>query len=160
MNYSKKMMLLASVLILMAAWQSCASKAAHAPQASTSTKVEQTVFFPSDPDDNKIYGFDEIDHRPQYNRATADIYQFLSRNLKYPEEASNKGIEGRVLVEFIIEKDGSLSNFKIKSLTDNLLNVEAIRLVKKMDPFIPAVRKGKAVRYQFIQPIVFKIQKY
>lgn len=165
MNYSKKMMLLASVLLLMAAWQSCASKA-KAPATSTSTsttRVEQVAVYPSNPDDDKIYGLDDIDQidqAVQYKGGSDELNKFIAMNLKYPEKAYSKGIVGRVVVQFVVEKDGTLTNFMIKTPAHDLLNEEALRVMKKADAFIPAMSKGKAVRSQYSQPFVFMIKNH
>ncbi|MBK9537480.1 MAG: energy transducer TonB [Flavobacteriales bacterium] len=83
---------------------------------------------------------------------------FLNANLKYPKEEYVAGVVGKVLVEFVVEKDGQLTNVKLyKGIPSEALNAEAVRLVRLMDRWEPATLQGEPVRYKFLQPIGFTI---
>lgn len=85
------------------------------------------------------------------------LMKFLGSNVKYPAEAQEKGIQGRVIVQFIVEKDGSLSNINVVRGIDPLLDKEAVRVIQASPKWIPGKQRGEAVRVKFTVPIVFKI---
>ena len=82
---------------------------------------------------------------------------FVARQMHYPEEAEEKGIEGRVLIRFVVEKDGRLTNFEVIETPDPLLSDEALRVLKQMPQWIPAKNKGKDVRCRYSMPILFRL---
>ena len=83
--------------------------------------------------------------------------QFLAENLEYPNEARKDGIEGRVVVEFWVEKDGSITNVEVLRPVDRHLDAEAVRLIKSMPNWIPGEQRGKPVRVRFVMPINFRL---
>ena len=85
------------------------------------------------------------------------MYKWIANNIKYPEECKAKEIQGRVLIQFVVNKDGSLSDAKILRSPDKALSQEAIRVVKAMPKWKPAQNKGKVVRSYFHLPIIFKL---
>lgn len=89
-----------------------------------------------------------------------ELYRYLSHNLKYPEEAREMELEGMVYVEFIVEKDGSITNVRvIHSVAHASLNAAAIEVVKEMPKWLPARQRGKPVRSIFVLPVQFKLSK-
>lgn len=86
-----------------------------------------------------------------------DVYAWLSKNIIYPPACSEKGISGRVSVQFVIEKDGSLSNIKVLRSPDEHLSEEAIRLVKTMPKWNPAKQGEKPVRMRYVLPVMFRL---
>ncbi len=84
--------------------------------------------------------------------------EFIKENLIYPKEASKKGEQGTVYVEFTIKIDGSLTDVKIKKGVSEYLNNEAIRLIKSMPNWIAAEKSGKLYESSFVLPILFKIK--
>lgn len=87
-----------------------------------------------------------------------NILKFVSRNFEFPEMARQMGIQGRVYVNFVIERDGSVSNVEVVRGIDALLDDEAVRVVKKLPKFTPAKQRGKPVRMSFTLPINAKLQ--
>ena len=83
---------------------------------------------------------------------------YLNSNVKYPAAAQENGIQGRVIVQFIIEKDGSISDVKISRSVDPSLDCEALRVVKAMPKWTPAKLKGIPVRTKCTTPVVFRLQ--
>jgi len=79
------------------------------------------------------------------------------KNIKYPEQAVKEGIQGRVTVRFIVEKDGSISDVKPVLSVHPLLNKEAVRVVKSMPKWTPGKQNGKPVRVRFNLPVMFKL---
>lgn len=86
------------------------------------------------------------------------IMQYVARNFEFPEMARQMGIQGRVYVSFVVERDGSFSNIEVLRGVDPLLDEEAIRVVKSMPKVEPAKQRGKAVRMNFTLPINARLQ--
>lgn len=86
-----------------------------------------------------------------------NIYAWLSQNIRYPKEAQDKNIEGRVSIQFIIEKDGSIDEVKTLRSPSEILSAEAERVVKAMPKWKPAMHKGKPVRMRYVLPVLFKL---
>ena len=107
------------------------------------------------PEDTTIYNVVEV--MPSYPGDMAECYMFVARQMHYPEEAEEKGIEGRVLIRFVVEKDGRLTNFEVIESPDPLLSNEALRVLKQMPKWIPAKNKGKDVRCRYSMPILFRL---
>ncbi len=107
------------------------------------------------PEDTTIYNNVEV--MPSYPGDMTECYMFVARQLHYPEEAEEKGIEGRVLIRFVVEKDGRLTNFEVIETPDPLLSDEALRVLKQMPQWIPAKNKGKDVRCRYSMPILFRL---
>lgn len=106
--------------------------------------------------DDKVYAISSV--MPQYEGGIPALMNFLATNMKYPEEAQNKKIEGRVIVNFVVEKDGSLSDFKVVRSIDPLLDAEALRVAKLQKKWKPGYENGKPVRVQYNLPITFKLK--
>jgi periplasmic protein TonB len=83
---------------------------------------------------------------------------FISKNLKYPDYAAENGIQGRVFVGFVVERDGSVSNVKVIRGVDPLLDKEAVRVVKSSPKWTPGKQRGVPVRVTFTFPVVFSLQ--
>jgi TonB family protein len=77
--------------------------------------------------------------------------------MRYPKEAQDKNIEGRVSIQFIIEKDGSIDEVKTLRSPSEILSAEAERVVKGMPKWKPAMHKGKPVRMRYVLPVLFKL---
>ncbi|HJP62925.1 MAG TPA: energy transducer TonB [Mucilaginibacter sp.] len=106
-------------------------------------------------DTNKI--FRPIDQEPIFPGGMAKLYQYILKNLKYPKEALENKVQGRVLVSFIIEKDGTLTDIKVsKGLTPET-DAEAIRLIQACPKWRPGTQGGRPVRVQYIIPIKFEL---
>ncbi len=101
--------------------------------------------------------FDPYDKRAHFPGGPDSLNFFLQKNLYYPQEAQNEGIEGIVVVQFMVEKDGSISDAKAIRSADPLLDAEAMRVVQSMPKWIPAERDGKAVRSKFSLPVNFSL---
>ncbi len=85
------------------------------------------------------------------------LMKFLSKNINYPEIAQENGIQGRVIVSFVVEKNGLPSQVKVVRGVDPALDKEAIRVVKKMPAWKPGKQQGRAVRQRFTLPVVFRL---
>ena len=101
--------------------------------------------------------FDVVEVMPQFPGGQIAMLQYLMKNIKYPEQAMKEGIQGRVTVRFIVEKDGSISDVKPVLSVHPLLNKEAVRVVKSMPKWSPGKHNGKPVRVRFNLPVMFKL---
>ena len=101
--------------------------------------------------------FDKVDEMPQFPGGMPAMMQYLSSNIRYPEDAKEAGAQGRVIVSFIVEKDGSISNAKVTKPTYSSLDEEALRLVSAMPNFIPGKQNGEAVRVKYSFPVSFRL---
>lgn len=101
--------------------------------------------------------FDVVEVMPQFPGGQIAMLQYLMKNIKYPEQAVKEGIQGRVTVRFIVEKDGSISDVKPVLSVYPLLNKEAVRVVKSMPKWTPGKQNGKPVRVRFNLPVMFKL---
>ena len=106
-------------------------------------------------DDSEVYGAVEV--MPEYLGGVNAMYEFIQKNVKYPESAKDKGIEGKVYVQFVVEKDGSLSSFNVLRGVSDDIDAEALRVLKAMPKWKPGMNDGKPVRVQFTMPFVFKL---
>lgn len=106
--------------------------------------------------DDKVYKVCE--QMPTYEGDDAALMKYLGENLKYPEEAKERGQQGRVVVGFIVEKDGSLTDVKVLRSVDRALDAEALRVVKGMPKWIPGRQNGQCVRVRYLLPIYICLQ--
>ena len=107
---------------------------------------------------NKIFNGDDVDQQPSFPGGTNALNTFIASNLKYSVVAQENGIQGRVVVKFIVEKDGSISNVEVDRSVDPGLDNEAMRVVKAMPKWIPGQINGKAVKVECSYPFVFQLQ--
>jgi len=107
---------------------------------------------------NKIFNGDDVDQQPSFPGGTNALNTFIASNLKYSVVAQENGIQGRVIVKFIVEKDGSISNVEVDRSVDPGLDNEAMRVVKAMPKWIPGQINGKAVKVECSHPFVFRLQ--
>lgn len=111
----------------------------------------------SNPPGGKIIEVPDID--PMYSGGSHEMSRFIANSLRYPREAAENDIQGLVVYNFVVELDGSLSNFEIMHRAHPLLDAEALRIIKSMPPWRPAVYKGKNVRSTQYVPMYFKLNK-
>ena len=102
--------------------------------------------------------FDVVEVMPQFPGGQTAMLQYMMKNIKYPKQAMKEGIQGRVTVSFIVEKDGRVSNVRLLRSVQPLLDKEAIRVVKSMPKWSPGKQKGKPVRVRFNLPVMFKLK--
>ena len=101
-----------------------------------------------------------VEVQPEFPGGMKEMMKYLQSNLKYPEAAKAAGAEGKAFVQFVVKADGSIENVEImRSSGDASLDAEALRVVKAMPKWKPAMNKGKAVNVKFVLPIVYKLPK-
>lgn len=96
---------------------------------------------------------------PMYSGGSGEMHRFIANTLRYPADAVAREAQGLVVYTFVVEKDGTLSNFKMIHNADSLLNEEALRILKQMPPWRPARYKGEIVRSESYVPMYFKLNK-
>ncbi len=102
--------------------------------------------------------FEKAEVMPEFPGGEQAMMDFVAKNVQYPKEAMEKEISGRVLVGFIVEKDGSISETEVVKGIGGGCDEEAVRVVKAMPKWKPGKEKGKPVRVSYIMPIFFKLQ--
>lgn len=108
------------------------------------------------PKDDEI--FVAVEQQAEFPGGQAALMKYLSNNIRYPESAQQNDIQGRVIVKFVVEKDGSIGAVTIAKGVDKDLDREAIRVVKRMPKWQPGKNNGVAVRSYFTLPVTFKLQ--
>ena len=101
--------------------------------------------------------YDQVEQMPEFPGGMPAMIEFLQTNIKYPEDAIKQKVGGRVMVMFVVETDGSLSNVRVARKVFPSLDEEAVRVVKSMPKWKPGKEKGRAVRVNFTLPVVFNI---
>ena len=99
-----------------------------------------------------------VDEMPEFPGGDKELYQFIADNVKYPAEAKEKGIKGRVFVNFIVEPDGSVSDIKVLRGIGGGCDEEAVRVVESMPKFKPGIQNGEAVRVSYTVPVIFRLE--
>lgn len=94
---------------------------------------------------------------PMYTGGPAEMHKFISNTLQYPADARERNKQGLVVYTFVVEKDGTLSNFNIIHRADSLLNIEALRILQAMPAWRPARFKGEIVRSESYVPMYFRL---
>ena len=102
--------------------------------------------------------FEVVEQMPEYPGGIAASVEYIQKNMRYPEAAEKNGTQGRVTVQFIIDKEGNVTNPKVLRSVDKDLDAEAIRLVGAMPKWKPGMQKGKAVAVKYTLPVVFKLE--
>ena len=101
--------------------------------------------------------YQTVDEMPKFPGGEQAMFKFIAENVKYPQEAKDKNIAGRVFVNFVVEKDGSVSSATILRGIGGGCDDEAMRVVKSMPKWTPGKQKGKPVRVSYIIPFMFKL---
>ena len=103
--------------------------------------------------------YEVVDEPPSFPGGDAARIAFLSNNLRYPAVAMEQGIQGRVVTQFVVDKDGSITDVKVVRSLDPMLDKEAVRLVKSMPKWTPGKLNGSPVRVKYILPISFRLEE-
>jgi protein TonB len=106
-------------------------------------------------DTSKVYEESEV--MPQFPGGESSLMKYLLYNVKYPKEAFKKGIEGKVIVSFIVTQDGSIKDVHAQKAVHPVLDAEAVRVVQSMPKWKPGMQDGKYVNVHYTLPIQFKL---
>jgi TonB family protein len=99
-----------------------------------------------------------VEEMPQFPGGEQAMFQYIGKQLEYPEEAKRKGVEGRVFIEFIVEKDGSITNVHVMKGIGHGCDAAAKEVIENMPDWIPGKQRGKAVRVEYRMPLKFTLQ--
>ena len=135
------------LLAMFAAYIICnvmAMKNAPAPEEEEEPE-EQTIF-------------EVVENMPDFPGGQAALMQYLAKNIKYPTIAQENGTQGRVIVQFVVNRDGSIVDAKVVRSVDPYLDKEALRVINTMPKWKPGMQRGKPVRVKFTVPVMFRLQ--
>ena len=102
--------------------------------------------------------FDVVEQMPQFPGGDAALFEYLSTHIKYPTIAEENGVQGRVIVTFVVERDGSITDVKVVKSVDPSLDKEASRVVQGLPKWIPGKQNGAPVRVKYTVPVTFRLQ--
>lgn len=109
-----------------------------------------------EPEEQQI--FQVVEEMPEFPGGMAECLKFLSKNIKYPTIAQENGVQGRVIVQFVVNRDGSIVDPVVMRSVDPYLDKEALRVIQMMPKWKPGKQRGKVVRVKYIVPVTFKLQ--
>ena len=121
-------------------------------------KAKEVIAEPEPPKVEETKVFDVVEEMPQFPGGQAALLEYLAKNIKYPVVAEENGVQGRVIVTFVVERDGSITDVKVVKSVDPSLDKEAARVVKSMPRWQPGKQNGSAVRVKYTVPVTFKLQ--
>ncbi len=111
------------------------------------------------PQDKTIYDFTSVDMLPEFEGGMEGWSEYAKNTLKYPAEAKTKNIEGRIIMSFIVNKEGTLSDIKVLRGLGSGLDEEAVRVLSESPKWKPGIQKGQPVRVTYTMPIFFQLAK-
>jgi len=105
--------------------------------------------------DDTVY--EVVEKMPQFPGGSNGLFSFLIENIKYPAKAERNGIKGRVIVKFVVLKDGTIDDIEVAQSVHQDLDAEAVRLIKIMPKWQPGEQRGQAVNCRYTLPVIFKL---
>lgn len=126
----------------------------HLPEPVTTAISQSPVALD---EDDRVLNFRVVEELPEFPGGMVEFMKWLTKNLKYPASAKSRKIQGKVIVQFVVNKDGSITGEKIAKPMDASLDAEALRVVKMMPKWKPGQMVGKPCRTLFAIPIIFKL---
>lgn len=110
-----------------------------------------------EPEEEEI--FVVVENQPEFPGGQTAMMKFLNDNIKYPVIAQENGIQGRVICNFVVERDGGITDVQVVRGVDPSLDKEAVRVIQSMPKWKPGSQRGKPVRVRFTLPVVFRLQQ-
>ena len=148
--------------VLFYSFMGCANKAPKSNLTSKSIPKEPdnygAGFIPTQapPKEDEVYHV--VDDMPEFPGGMDKLLQFINDNMQYPTKAQTEGIQGKVIVQFIIDEDGYIIEPNIVRSVESSLDNEALRLIKMLPQWKPGTLKGKAVKVKYTVPVAFKLK--
>ena len=102
--------------------------------------------------------FDIVEQMPEYPGGQAALFEFICKNVKYPDDAVKKKVEGKVFVTFVVDTDGKITDVSLMRKVFPSLDAEAVRVISAMPNWIPGKQKGQVVRVKYTVPIMFRLK--
>ena len=131
--------------------------AAQQEQPTSINEIQVVSYAPQPKAEEQGEVFQTVEEAAMFPGGMEAMMKYLQENIKYPEQAKNNGVQGRVIVQFVVNKDGSISNDTVVRSVDPMLDAEAIRVVRNMPNWTPGKQKGEAVRVRFTLPVTFRL---
>lgn len=119
-------------------------------------KAKEIVAQEAPKEEEKV--FDVVEQMPSFPGGDAALFEYLSKNIRYPAIAEENGVQGRVIITFVVERDGHITDVKVIKSVDPSLDKEARRVVSGMPKWIPGKQNGSAVRVKYTVPVTFRLQ--
>lgn len=145
---------LASVSLLLAGCNANPQQTETAAPDESGTTAETAAPAPMPTD--SVYEVAEV--MPEFPGGTQALFEFISKNLEYPQNAIDGQIEGRVIVQFVVDKAGKVDNIQVVRSIDKMLDQAAIDVVRALPAWKPGMQNGKPVNVRYTLPIAFKLQ--
>lgn len=145
---------LASVSLLLASCNANPQQTETATPDASDTATETVAPAPMPTD--SVYEVAEV--MPEFPGGTQALFEFISKNLEYPQNAIDGQIEGRVIVQFVVDKAGKVDNIQVVRSIDKMLDQAAIDVVRALPAWKPGMQNGKPVNVRYTLPIAFKLQ--
>ena len=123
------------------------------------THKDEIIVEEKKPEPEKEEIFTAVEQMPQFPGGEAELMKYIANHIKYPTMAAENNIQGRVVVKFVVKKDGSVGEVQVLRGKDPDLDKEAVRVVRTLPNFIPGKMNGQAVSVWFTLPINFKLQQ-
>ncbi len=124
----------------------------------TEQTIVEDIVFDEQPEDEKVDEiFTIVEDQPEFPGGIQAFYKFVSDKIKYPSQAKRMGIEGRVFVQFVVDKDGTVTNVEAVKGIGAGCDEEAVRVMKSVPRFKPGKQRGRPVRVRMVLPIMFKL---
>ena len=131
-------------------------------QASDETdKAVEVKYVPVEVEEEEVEEqqiFQVVEEMPEFPGGMAECMKFLSKNIKYPPISAENGVQGRVIVQFVVNQDGSIVDPVVVRGVDSHLDKEALRVIQMMPKWKPGKQRGKAVRVKYTVPVMFRLQ--
>ena len=121
-------------------------------------KIKEVVAQPEPKPEVETKIFEVVEQMPTFPGGDAALMEFLRKNVVYPVVAQENGVQGRVVISFVVERDGSITDVKVARSVDPSLDREAARVVKSMPNWIPGKQNGSSVRVKYNVPVSFRLQ--
>jgi len=126
-------------------------------EADEETVMQEYIPVEEEEEEEEAQIFTVVESMPGFPGGDAARIKYLNENIQYPQMARESGIQGRVFVTFVVEKDGSVTDVKVLRGIGGGCDEEAVRVIKNMPKWVPGKQRGKPVRVQFNMPILFKL---
>lgn len=121
--------------------------------------VDQVIQETKPVEEEKVYNMAMVEQLPEFPGGTAEMYKWLGSHINYPAAASEEGVQGKVIVEFVVSKTGKVENVRVLRGRHPALDKEAVRVVKAMPAWNPGRNNGQPVKVTYTLPVTFKLQQ-
>ncbi|HNV95086.1 MAG TPA: energy transducer TonB [Bacteroidales bacterium] len=126
-------------------------------EADANTQIQAPIEVQQEEENEEVVNFYVIEEKPEFPGGEAAMFQWIAKNVKYPEIAKENGVQGKVFVQFVIGKEGKVTDVQVVRGVDPSLDKEAVRIIQSMPAWKPGKQRGKPVKVSFQLPINFKL---